>query len=220
LEVYVSLTEKSFYSLYDSPVIISATSTNLFIVLSSPSGVGKTTVARRLLSQSEGLCLSISSTTRPKREGEEEGSDYFFLTPAAFQKESERGDFLEEAEIFGHRYGTSKKAVNTLLTRGYDVLFDINWQGGDALAKMEPGRTVRIFLLPPSLAILEERLKKRASESLETLEKRLNEAESEMMHWPEYDYVVINDDLGDAVDEVGAILTAERLKSHRFQAQA
>ena len=193
---------------------------NLLFIISSPSGAGKTTLTNRLLLSDPSVRASISATTRKKREGEIDGKDYIFLGEKAFLKEKERGNFLETAQIFDAHYGTPKKTVSTLLEQGFDVLFDVNWEGADAITQACPGQCVRIFILPPSLGVLEERLRARALDTKNAITKRLAAAEKEMARWPTYDYIVTNDDLGDALSDLLSILRAERLRSQRFHAQA
>lgn len=194
--------------------------TNLLLILSSPSGAGKTTLSQQLLAHDSQIKLSVSATTRPKRQGEVDGKDYLFLSEEKFQQDMKEGEFLETARIFDAFYGTPKKTVNALLEQGMDVLFDVNWQGADAITEACPGRCVRVFILPPSLEVLEERLRARALDAPEVIEKRLLEAEKEIARWPTYDYIIINDDLNEALGDLTAIVRAERLKAQRFHAHA
>lgn len=188
----------------------------LMLILSSPSGAGKTTLTRRLLDEEGNRCtLSISATTRPPRPGEIDGQHYFFLSRASFEAERERGAFLEWAEVFGNLYGTPKAAIEDTLTAGRDVLFDIDWQGARQISQNAPGDAVRVFILPPSRHVLEERLRARAADTDDVVARRLAGASEEMSHWEEYDYVLVNDDLDECLASLRTILKAERLKRAR-----
>ncbi len=187
----------------------------LMLVLSSPSGAGKTTISRRLLYTEANLSLSISATTRPPRPGEEEGKDYFFVSDARFAEMVEKGELLEHARVFGNRYGTPKTPVEQALESGRDVLFDIDWQGTQQLRESAREDLVSVFILPPSTVELERRLHARAQDSDEVVRGRMAKAADEMSHWAEYDYIIINDNLESSVRQVEAILTAERLKRER-----
>lgn len=187
----------------------------LLLVLSSPSGAGKTTISRALLERDSNLTLSVSATTRPKRPNELEGVHYFFKDQAGFDAMVEKGEFLEYAEVFGHSYGTPKAPVEKSLADGKDVLFDIDWQGTQQVAAAMSGDLVRVFLLPPSHEELERRLRSRAQDSEEVVQGRMAKAASEMEHWNEYEYVVINVDFDRCLADVEAILRAERLKRVR-----
>lgn len=184
----------------------------LMLILSSPSGAGKTTLSRRLLKDDPEVMLSISVTTRPARPGEANGKDYVFVSDNEFQAMAERDELLEWATVFGHRYGTPKKPVEVALEKGTDVLFDIDWQGTQQLAQAAPNDIVRVFIIPPSIAELKRRLEERAQDSEAVVSKRMAEAESELSHWAEYDYVIINDNLDGALEQIRAILKVERLK--------
>ena len=186
------------------------------LVLSSPSGAGKTSLARRLLESDPDISLSVSVTTRPKRPNEKEGRDYFFVPPERFTQMAAREEFFEHAVVFGNHYGTPKQPVLSTLGRGRDVLFDIDWQGTQQLKERAREDLVSIFVLPPSHDELERRLKSRAQDSAEVVAKRMAEAASEISHWPEYDYVVLNDDIDRAHDKVRAILEAERARRTRL----
>jgi guanylate kinase len=187
----------------------------VMLVLSSPSGAGKTSLSRRLLADDKGVELSISVTTRPRRLSEIDGDDYYFIDRERYDAMVRNGELLEAAEVFGHCYGTPRKPVEAALEKGRDVLFDIDWQGTQQLvAKVRPD-VATIFVLPPSLEELERRLKRRAEDSEEVIHQRMAKAADEMSHWAEYDYIVINRDLEQAFAEVRAILTAERLKRER-----
>ena len=187
----------------------------LMFVLSSPSGAGKTTTSRRLLELDDNLTMSVSATTRPPRSGEKEGYDYRFIDDAAFDRMLERGQFLEHAEVFGHRYGTPAGPVEAVLDEARDVLFDIDWQGTQQLAAGNLGDVVSTFILPPSTALLRRRLEARAQDSPEVVAVRMAKASEEMSHWHEYDYIVVNEDVEQTVAEVRAILGAERLRRDR-----
>ena len=187
----------------------------LLLVLSSPSGAGKSTISRALLEQEDNLTLSISVTTRPKRPAETDGVHYHFIDKARFAELIEQDALLEHAEVFGNRYGTPRKTVEAALDHGRDVLFDIDWQGTQQIAGKLPNDLVRVFILPPSLEELEARLKRRAQDTDEEVRRRMAEAASEMSHWPEYDYILVNHDIDDSVAKVRAIVAAERLRRER-----
>jgi guanylate kinase len=187
----------------------------LMFVLSSPSGAGKTTLSRKLLARDPAVELSVSVTTRPKRSGEVEGRDYCFIERARFDAMVREGELLEWAEVFDNCYGTPRGPVQGALEAGRDVLFDIDWQGTQQLREKARSDLVSVFILPPSVAELERRLKTRAEDSDDVIHRRMAKASDEMSHWPEYDYVVINHDLDQAFGEVCAILAAERLKRER-----
>ena len=190
----------------------------LLLVLSSPSGAGKTTITRRLVEQEgAGLEISVSHTTRPKRPDEIDGRDYHFVDEADFARLRDRGAFLESAEVFGHWYGTARDPVERALDDGLDVVFDIDWQGSQQLAEAVHGDLVRIFILPPSLEALEERLKRRAQDSADVVARRMDRAGDEMRHYDEYDYVVVNTALEQAVADVQSILRAERQRRTRLK---
>jgi len=187
----------------------------LMLVLSSPSGAGKTTLSRRLLESDPGVDLSVSVTTRRKRPGEVDGRDYHFIDRAGFDAMVAGSELLEWAEVFGNYYGTPARPVNTALAAGRDALFDIDWQGTQQLREKAGHDLVSIFVLPPSIPDLEKRLRSRAQDSDEVIHGRMARAADEMSHWAEYDYVVINTDIDHAFAEVRAILSAERLKRER-----
>jgi guanylate kinase len=187
----------------------------LMFILSSPSGAGKTTISRRLLTIEPDLVLSISATTRPMRPGETDGGDYHFVDRAVFDRMIAEGAFLEYAKVFDHQYGTPRAPVEQSLAGGRDVLFDIDWQGTQQLAQSARDDLVSIFILPPSIGALEQRLKTRAQDSADVVAKRMAKAADEMSHWAEYDYIVVNEDLDASVARVRGILTAERLKRQR-----
>ena len=187
----------------------------LMLVLSSPSGAGKTTLSRRLLESDPQMAMSISATTRRPRQGEVEGKDYFFVSPSMFTGMVEGGAFLEHALVFGHHYGTPKEPVMLALARGQDVLFDIDWQGTQQLRQQAGDDLVSIFVLPPSHAELERRLRARAQDEERVVQERMARANNEISHWAEYDYVVINDDLDATLRKIQTILAAERMKRGR-----
>jgi len=188
----------------------------LMLVLSSPSGAGKTTIARRLLDEDGDLALSISHTTRPKRKGETDGKDYHFIDKEAFTRMRDQGAFLEWAVVFDNYYGTTREPVEQALRQGRDVLFDVDWQGADALRESAKDDVVSVFILPPSAQALEERLRTRAEDSEEVVSKRMRGASNEIQHWDEYDYVIVNFDIDRSVEAVRAILAAERSRRSRL----
>jgi guanylate kinase len=187
----------------------------LMLVLSSPSGAGKTTLSRMLLRADRNIELSVSVTTRPQRRGEVEGRDYHFIDVGRFQAMVKSGKLLEWAEVFGHRYGTPRRPVELALHAGRDVLFDIDWQGTQQLREKARDDLVSVFILPPTALELERRLKRRAQDSSAIIGARMAKAAGEMSHWPEYDYVIVNRRKEDAFAAVRAILAAERLKRER-----
>jgi guanylate kinase len=187
----------------------------LMLVLSSPSGAGKTTLSRKLLAQDANVALSVSVTTRKMRPGENEGRDYRFIDRKQFDAMVDSDELLEWAEVFDNYYGTPKKPVMEALATGRDVLFDIDWQGTQQLREKARADLVSVFVLPPSIPELERRLRTRAQDDYETIHRRMANAADEMSHWAEYDYVVINRDLEQAFADVAAILAAERLKRER-----
>jgi guanylate kinase len=185
------------------------------MVLSSPSGAGKTTISHRLLDSDSGISLSISATTRAPRPNEVESRDYFFVDMVAFNLMVNRGQFLEYAKVFGHYYGTLREAVEKALAEGRDVLFDIDWQGTQQLAEKARDDLVSVFILPPSWHELERRLRTRAQDDPAEISRRMAKAVDEMSHWAEYDYIIINHDLDRSVEAVKEILHSERLKRAR-----
>ncbi|HEX2582149.1 MAG TPA: guanylate kinase [Dongiaceae bacterium] len=187
----------------------------LMLILSSPSGAGKTTISRRLLEREPGLQISISATTRPPRPGEQDGVDYFFMSPKDFDAMVASGSFLEHARVFNHCYGTPRKPVEAALAAGQDVLFDIDWQGTQQLAQNAREDLVSCFVLPPTKAELARRLHARAQDSSEVVALRMSKAADEISHWAEYDYIVINHHIETSTAQVHAILIAERLKRKR-----
>lgn len=187
----------------------------LLFVLSSPSGAGKTTLARRLLEADHGIELSVSVTTRKPRANEVDGRDYHFIDVPTFMKKRDGGELLEWARVFDNFYATPRPAVETAIEAGRDVLFDIDWQGAQQLQEKLPRDLVRVFILPPSGAALEKRLKGRAQDPAEVVARRMADAAAQISHWPEYDYVLVNADLEASVASLRAIFAAERLKRDR-----
>ncbi|MDA7987339.1 MAG: guanylate kinase [Alphaproteobacteria bacterium] len=187
----------------------------LCLVLSSPSGGGKTTITRRLLRYDSSLRLSVSATTRPRRGDEEEGRDYYFLSLAEFEERRASGWFVETAEVFGNFYGTPRAPVEAALREGASMVFDIDWQGAEQLVRELGGDVVTVFLLPPDLGALRERLKLRAQDGADVMEARLGGALREVGHWVDYDYVLVNHDLDEATAYVQSIFLAERLRRER-----
>jgi len=187
----------------------------LMLVLSSPSGAGKTTLSRKLLEDDAQITMSVSATTRPARPGEVEGQDYFFVDEQKFDQMVAGGEFLEYATVFGNQYGTPRGPVEEALMAGRDVLFDIDWQGTQQLDQAAPEDLVKIFILPPSRDELETRLRTRAQDPEEVVKKRMEKANDEISHWAEYDYVIVNDDLEKAESDLKSILLAERHRRKR-----
>ena len=187
----------------------------LMFVLSSPSGAGKTTIARKLLAEDAEIAMSVSVTTRPMRPGEVDGRDYHFRDRGTFDSMVEANEFLEWAEVFGNCYGTPKAQIKAGLKEGQDFLFDIDWQGTQQLYQRMETDVVRVFLLPPSIEELERRLRGRATDSEDVIAGRMARAKAEISHWDGYDYVIVNDDMDSCFDKVRAILHAERLRRAR-----
>lgn len=188
----------------------------LLLALSSPSGAGKTTLARRLLeAESEDLLLSVSVTTRPIRPEETDGKDYWFVTEAIFHRMRDADEFLEWAQVFGNYYGTPRKHVEDAVSAGQDVLFDVDWQGGRQLAENVPDDVVRVFILPPSAQVLEARLRARNQDSADVVALRMAQASGEISHWIEYDYVIVNENIDSSFEQLRVVLAAERLKRTR-----
>jgi len=188
----------------------------LMLVLSSPSGAGKTTLARRLRDEEPGISMSISHTTRPKRKGEKDGEDYHFVDRDNFTRMRDHGEFLEWAVVFDNYYGTTGKPVEQALGEGRDVLFDVDWQGAASLRAKAEHDVVTVFILPPTAADLEQRLNVRAQDPPEIVRRRMLGASNEIQHWQEYDYVVVNYDIEQSVAAVRSILAAERLRGSRL----
>ena len=187
----------------------------LVLVISSPSGAGKTTICKKLIDEVNDIDLSVSVTTRKKRKDEIEGKHYFFKNEDEFKILLKENQFLEHANVFGCLYGTLKKEVVAKINRGVDVIVDIDWQGTRQIAKQLPKDIVKVFILPPTMKELENRLGKRASENRENFKKRMSEAKKEISHYKEYDYVIVNKDLQQAVDKIKLVLFSERLRRHR-----
>ena len=187
----------------------------LLLIISSPSGAGKTTICKKLIDQVDGIDLSVSVTTRKKRKDEIDGKHYFFTNKDKFRKLLKENQFLEYANVFGCLYGTLKNEVVSKIDRGTDVIVDIDWQGTRQIEKQLPKDIVKIFILPPSMKELENRLGKRASENRENFKKRMSEAKKEISHYKEYDFVIVNNDLQLAVDQIKLILFSERLRRYR-----
>ena len=188
----------------------------LLFIISSPSGAGKTTLARRLLAADSGIEMSVSVTTRSPRPGECDGVDYHFVDREQFEQMKSRGELLEWARVFDNHYGTPRQPVEAAIGAGKDVLFDIDWQGAQQLSEKLKGDVALVFVLPPSGHVLEDRLKSRAQDSAETVARRMAAASSEISHWAEYDYVIVNTEIEKSVAAVHAILIAERLKRDRL----
>ncbi len=188
----------------------------LLLVLSSPSGAGKTTLARRMLeAEGDDLQVSVSVTTRPPRPGEIDGQDYWFVDQSRFKQMRDDGGLLEWAEVFGNFYGTPRDKVESALSTGQDMLFDVDWQGARELARCLPQDVIRVFILPPNADSLEKRLMTRNQDSQEVVATRMAQAADEISHWEEYDYAIVNEDVDDSLAQLHAVLSAERLKSSR-----
>jgi guanylate kinase len=188
----------------------------LLLILSSPSGAGKSTLARRLMEWDPSLRFSVSATTRAPRPGETDGREYYFKTRTEFESMVAAGEMLEHAEVFGNFYGSPKGPVETAMTEGRDTLFDIDWQGGQQIRNSSLGRdVVSVFVLPPSIAELERRLRGRAQDSDEVIAGRMAKSQSEISHWAEYDYVIVNNDIDMAFNDLLTILQAERMRRDR-----
>ncbi len=187
----------------------------LLFVLSSPSGAGKSTIARMLLASEPELSLSVSATTRAIRKGEQDGRDYHFVSLDQFREMAANHEFLEWAHVFDQRYGTPRAPVDAMLSDGKDVLFDIDWQGAQQLHQIAGGDVVRVFILPPSMEELRRRLEGRATDAQEIIDRRMSRADAEISHWDGYDYVLVNDDVETCYAKVKTILAAERLKRSR-----
>jgi len=188
----------------------------LLLVLSSPSGAGKTTVARRMIDADPNISMSVSVTTRKPRPGEVDGRDYTFVDEKTFKRMVESDALLEWARVFDNYYGTPRAPVEAAIEQGRDVLFDIDWQGAQQLSEKMKHDVVRVFILPPSAASLEQRLRARAQDPDDVVRRRMDAAAAEISHWPEYDYVIVNSDLATSMEGLNAILTAERLRRDRL----
>ncbi len=198
-----------------TPTPINMRRRGVMLIVSSPSGAGKTTISRLLLERDKNLTMSVSMTTRPRRPTEVSGRDYHFIDRGEYDRMVERNEFLEHAEVFGNGYGTPRAPVEKALAEGRDILFDVDWQGARQMAETVRADMVSVFILPPSHAELERRLRTRAQDSDEAIARRMAKAADEMSHWAEYDYIVINHDVEVSVNAVQSILTAERIKRDR-----
>ncbi len=187
----------------------------LMLVLSSPSGAGKTTISRALLERDPMLEMSVSVTTRPRRPGEKEGRDYYFIDPTEFSLMRNRQELLEHAKVFDHYYGTPRTPVEDAIARGRDIVFDIDWQGTQQLKQTARDDLVSVFILPPSTSELERRLQTRARDPKDVVARRMAKVVDEISHWAEYDYIIVNRDVDESVRNVEAIVTAERLRRER-----
>jgi guanylate kinase len=187
----------------------------LMLVISSPSGAGKSTIARTLMDRDQQISLSVSVTTRPRRQSEIEGVHYHFVSQREFERLRDSDSLLEWAQVHGNYYGTPREAVETAMGEGRDMLFDIDWQGAQQLQEKMSADVVSIFILPPTMAELQSRLHRRAEDTEEVIQTRLNNSRAEIAHWREYDYVIVNDDLNSAFDAVQSIVKAERLRRDR-----
>ena len=195
--------------------MLSRTRRGLMLILSSPSGAGKSTISRALLKTEQDLIMSVSVTTRKPRPGEVDGVDYIFIGKPEFDRMVRDGELLEHATVFENSYGTPRQAVEDALSAGKDVLFDVDWQGAQQIKGRMPDDMVSVFILPPSIAELEKRLLSRAQDSLEVVRKRMAKAWEEISHYPEYDWVIVNNDVNESVNQVRSILTSERLQRRR-----
>ena len=189
----------------------------LLLILSSPSGAGKSSLAREVMSRDPEIQFSVSATTRPPRPGEIEGQHYYFMSRAQFEEKIEKGEMLEYAEVFGNLYGTPLAPVEKSLADGRDIIFDVDWQGGDQIRECAlKEHVVSVFVLPPSISELHQRLRTRAQDSDEVIERRMRQSRQEISHWKNYDYLLINRDINRACIEFEAIIRAERLKRKRW----
>jgi len=187
----------------------------LLVILSSPSGAGKSTLSRMLMDWDPTMRFSVSATTRPPRPGEEDGREYFFRSRQEFEAMVNSGEMLEHAEVFGNLYGSPRAAVQVAMEAGTDTVFDIDWQGGQQIKQAMRGDVVSIFILPPSIAALDHRLRSRGQDSAEVIAGRMAKSRDEISHWAEYDYVLVNDDLAQTFARLQTILSAERLRRDR-----
>lgn len=187
----------------------------IMVVLSSPSGAGKTTLTRKLLIENPDMAMSVSATTRQPRPGETDGEDYYFISKNKFTDMVDADEFLEYAKVFDNFYGTPRAPVEQALGDGRDVVFDIDWQGAQQLTQAAADDLVKIFILPPNMVELEKRLRTRAQDSDEVIAKRMSKSENEISHWPEYDYVIVNEDVDIAMEELRKIMASERMRRRR-----
>jgi len=187
----------------------------LMVVLSSPSGAGKTTLTRKLLADNLDMAMSVSATTRLPRPGEEDGKDYYFVDKSRFSELEAQGEFLEHAKVFDNHYATPRGPVEEALSCGRDVVFDIDWQGAQQLTQAAADDIVKIFILPPNMRELEQRLRTRAQDSDSVIAKRMSKSEAEISHWAEYDYVIVNEDVSTALEELKIIVKSERMRRRR-----
>jgi guanylate kinase len=198
-----------------APALVKIPRRGLMLVISSPSGAGKSTIARTLMDGDQQISLSVSVTTRPRRQSEIEGVHYHFVSQREFERLRDSDSLLEWAQVHGNYYGTPREAVEKAMGEGRDMLFDIDWQGAQQLQEKMSADVVSIFILPPTMAELQSRLHRRAEDSEEVIQTRLNNSRAEIAHWREYDYVIVNDDLNSAFDAVQSIVKAERLRRDR-----
>ena len=194
---------------------IKAQRRGIMVVLSSPSGAGKTTLTRKLLRENPDMAMSVSATTRAPRPGEKDGEDYYFISKNKFAEMVDEDEFLEHAKVFDNFYGTPRAPVEQALSDGRDVVFDIDWQGAQQLTQAAADDLVKIFILPPNMRELEKRLRTRAQDSDEVIAKRMSKSEAEISHWPEYDYVIVNENIDTAMEELRTIVNAERNRRRR-----
>ena len=187
----------------------------IMVVLSSPSGAGKTTLTKQILNTSRNILMSVSATTRQPRPGEVDGEDYIFLSKSKFSEMIDNDEFLEYAKVFDNFYGTPRAPVEDALAKGFDIVFDIDWQGAQQLTQAAANDLVKIFILPPNMRELENRLRSRAQDSDDVIARRMSKSENEISHWAEYDYIIINEDITDAIEELTTIVNAERMKRPR-----
>ena len=185
------------------------------VVLSSPSGAGKTTLTKQILNTSKNILMSVSATTRQPRPGEVDGEDYIFLSKSKFSEMIDNDEFLEYAKVFDNFYGTPRAPVEAALAGGFDIVFDIDWQGAQQLTQAAANDLVKIFILPPNMQELENRLRSRAQDSDDVIARRMSKSENEISHWAEYDYIIINEDITEAIEELNTIVNAERMKRLR-----
>ncbi len=195
--------------------MLSKINRGLVLIVSSPSGAGKTTICKKLIQDIENLSLSVSVTTRLKRQNEIDGKDYFFKSDEEFDKMVKEEKFLEHARVFGYSYGTLKSEINSKITNGINVIVDIDWQGTRQIEEHIPDDIVKIFILPPSIKELEKRLGARATETQDSFKKRMSEARKEISHYNEYDFIIINEDVQESVNKIKLILNSESLRRHR-----